>query len=108
MLSAVPKMKRCTGIIKNLHVGFSNLQGMEGSGEPVSPFDSYVDLNPQASMVEGPRISAANAIPEHHGGTSVTSAPARMASLEDSMSPHASPSSTGETPPFCSLGTETL
>lgn len=74
------------------------MQGMEGSGEPVSPFDSYVDLNPQASsMVEGPRISAANAIPEHHGGSSVTSAPARMASLDESVSPHASPSSTGET-----------
>ena len=77
------------------------MQGMEGSGEPVSPFDSYVDLNPQtSSMVEGPRISAANAIPEHHGGTSVTSAPARMASLAESLSPHASPSSTGETAPL--------
>ena len=83
------------------------MQGMEGSGEPVSPFDSYVDLNPQtSSMVEGPRISAANAIPEHHGGSSVTSAPARMASLEDSMSPHASPSSTGEAPLPCSLCTD--
>ena len=66
---------------------------MEGSGEPVSPFDSYVDLNPQALMVEGPR--AAHSIPPAGGGASVTSAPARMASLE-AMSPHAaSPSSTG-------------
>ena len=74
---------------------------MEGSGEPVSPFDSYVDLNPQALMVEGPR-AAAQSIPAAGGGAgggaSVTSAPARMASLE-AMSPHAaSPSSTGAAP----------
>ena len=48
---------------------------------------------PQALMVEGPR--AAHSIPAATGGVSVTSAPARMASLE-AMSPHAaSPSSTG-------------
>ena len=88
---------------------FLYVQGMEGSGEPVSPFDSYVDLNPQtSSMVEGPRISVANAIPEQHGGSSVTSAPARMASLEESMSPHASPSSTGETTPCSSAADRTL
>ena len=40
---------------------------MEGSGEPVSPFDSYVDLNPQALMVEGPR-AAAQSIPAAGGG----------------------------------------
>ena len=75
------------------HLG-SCAQGMEGSGEPVSPFDSYVDLNPQALMVDGPR-AAAQSIPAATGGASVTSAPARMASLE-AMSPHAaSPSSTG-------------
>ena len=77
------------------------MQGMEGSSEPVSPFDSYVDLNPQASsMVEGPRISVANVIPMPPsgggGGMSTTSAPARMASLEEISSPHASPSSTGD------------
>lgn len=62
----------------------------------MSPFDSYVDLNPQATLVEGPRASQTAAIPPAGGGRggSTTSAPARMASLEE-LSPHASPSSTG-------------
>ncbi|CAK0787238.1 hypothetical protein CVIRNUC_010454 [Coccomyxa viridis] len=98
--------KICCALLGKLLADLSNMQeesiataGMEGSGEPVSPFDSYVDLNPQALMVDGPR-AAAQSIPAAGGGgtgggASVTSAPARMASLE-AMSPHAaSPSSTG-------------
>ena len=74
------------------------MQGMEGSSEPVSPFDSYVDLNPQASPLvdQGPRVTLSNVIPQPGDSISATSAPARMTSLEEMASPHASPSSTGE------------
>ena len=58
---------------------------MEGTGEPVSPFDSYVDLNPAASAADIPG-PAAQGMQQRADAFSATSAPARLDGADTMLS----------------------
>jgi len=79
---------------------------MEGASEPVSPFDSYADLNPAATAKDIPGPPARSAEERQADAFSATSAPARMDGAatihsDDSLLANAaSPSSTGGAPSF--------
>jgi hypothetical protein len=74
---------------------------MEGTGEPVSPFDSYADLNPMASVTDIPMPPSAHTLQQRADAFSATSAPGRMDGADTMRSDDsllnngASPSSTG-------------
>ena len=75
---------------------------MEGASEPVSPFDSYVDLNPSASAAAIPGPAAVHAAQQAAGDAfSAASAPARLdgadtiRSDDSLLNAAVSPSSTG-------------
>ncbi|KAK9917336.1 hypothetical protein WJX75_003277 [Coccomyxa subellipsoidea] len=105
--------KICCALLGKLLADLANMReesiataGMEGTGEPVSPFDSYADLNPMASVTDIPMPPSAHTLQQRADAFSATSAPGRMDGADTMRSDDsllnngASPSSTGV------LGTE--
>ncbi|CAL8465105.1 g4640 [Coccomyxa elongata] len=106
--------KICCALLGKLLADLANMReesiataGMEGASEPVSPFDSYVDLNPSASATAIPGPAAMHDAQQQRADAfSATSAPARLdgadtiRSDDSLLNAAVSPSSTGV------LGTE--